>query len=145
MADKDKRANGSAADDAEFEKLLDEMDELGRQADALRAKVNHLIDEMRENDVPADEEVDGVAVDEEVDGASSDEGSAADGESHGAASSEESGDISVNGHDEAGHNSGEAHVEVEKVNEDDDEDLAMGADIDVAGKATDEDEDPDAT
>ena len=52
MADKDKRADGSAADDAEFEKLLDEMDELGRQADALRAKVNHLIDEMRENDVP---------------------------------------------------------------------------------------------
>ena len=125
MADKDKRANGSAADDAEFEKLLDEMDELGRQADALRAKVNHLIDEMRENDVPADEEV--------------------DGEAHGAASSEESGDISVNGHDETGHNSGEAHVEVEKVNEDDDEDLAMGADTDAAGKATDEDEDPDAT
>ncbi|MDE2825100.1 MAG: hypothetical protein OXI89_02445 [Gemmatimonadota bacterium] len=59
MADKDKRANGSAADDAEFEKLLDEMDELGRQADALRAKVNHLIDEMRENDVPSDEEVGG--------------------------------------------------------------------------------------
>ncbi len=64
MAGKDKRANGSAADDAEFEKLLDEMDELGRQADALRAKVNHLIDEMRENDVPADEEADGVAADE---------------------------------------------------------------------------------
>ncbi len=56
MAGKDKRANGSAADDAEFEKLLDEMDELGRKADALRAKVNHLIDEMREHDVPADEE-----------------------------------------------------------------------------------------
>lgn len=56
MAGKDKRANGSTADDAEFEKLLDEMDELGRQADALRAKVNHLIEEMRENDVPADEE-----------------------------------------------------------------------------------------
>ncbi|MXZ75624.1 MAG: hypothetical protein F4207_10540 [Gemmatimonadetes bacterium] len=135
MADKDKRANGSAADDAEFEKLLDEMDELGRQADALRAKVNHLIDEMRENDVPADEE---------VDGASSDEGSAADGEAHDAVSSEESGDISVNGHDEAGHNSGEAHVEVEKVNEDDDEDLAIDADTDAAGKATDEDGDPDA-
>ena len=136
MADKDKRANGSAADDAEFEKLLDEMDELGRQADALRAKVNHLIDEMRENDVPADEEVDGVAADE---------GSAADGEAHGAATSEESNDISVNGHDEAGHNSGEAHVEVEKVNEYDDEDLAMDADTDAAGKATDDDEDPDAT
>jgi len=72
MADKDKRANGSAADDAELEKLLDEMDELGRQADALRAKVNHLIDEMRENDVPPDEEADGVAgavpPDEEADG-----------------------------------------------------------------------------
>lgn len=71
MAGEDKRANGSAADDAEFEKLLDEMDELGRQADALRAKVNHLIDEMRENDVPpdeeADEEADGFAADEEAD------------------------------------------------------------------------------
>ena len=65
MDGKDKRANGSAADDAEFEKLLDEMDELGRQADALRKKVNHLIDEMRENDVPADEETD-VPTDEEV-------------------------------------------------------------------------------
>ncbi len=43
-------------DDAEFEKLLDEMDELGRQADVLREKVNHLIDEMRENDVVVDEE-----------------------------------------------------------------------------------------
>lgn len=64
MAGKDRRANGSAPDDAEFEKLLDEMDELGRQADALRAKVNHLIDEMRENDVPADEEADGVAEDD---------------------------------------------------------------------------------
>ena len=58
-----KRANGSAPDDAEFEKLLDEMDELGRQADALRKKVNHLIDEMRENDVPLDEEADGVSGD----------------------------------------------------------------------------------
>lgn len=63
MTGKDKQANGSAADDAEFEKLLDEMDELGRQADALRAKVNHLIDEMRENDVPAEEEADGVSDD----------------------------------------------------------------------------------
>ena len=82
MASKDRRANGSA-DDVEFEKLLDEMDELGRQADALRAKVNHLIDEMRENDVPpedeAGEEVDGVAVDtdnvadEEVDEQADDE------------------------------------------------------------------------
>lgn len=81
---KDKRANGSAADDAEFEKLLDEMDELGRQADALRKKVNHLIDEMRENDVPpeeeVDEEVDGVAVDadnaaeDEADNVTSDNG-----------------------------------------------------------------------
>ena len=56
MASNDKRKNGSAMDDAEFEKLLDEMDELGRQADVLREKVNHLIDEMRENDVVADEE-----------------------------------------------------------------------------------------
>jgi len=64
MAGKDRRANGTAPDDAEFEKLLDEMDELGRQADALRAKVNHLIDEMRENDVPADEEADGIAKDD---------------------------------------------------------------------------------
>lgn len=55
MASKDKRENGSAMDDTEFEKLLDEMDELGRQADALREKVNHLIDEMRENDVVEDE------------------------------------------------------------------------------------------
>ena len=31
------------------------MDELGRQADALRDKVNHLIDEMRGNDVVVDE------------------------------------------------------------------------------------------
>ena len=59
MASKDKRENGSAMDDAEFEKLLDEMDELGRQADVLREKVNHLIDEMRENDVVADEEAGG--------------------------------------------------------------------------------------
>lgn len=92
MAGNDKRANGSAADDAEFEKLLDEMDELGRQADALRAKVNHLIDEMRENDVVADEE-----------------------------SGEKSGGVAV------------------------DEDSAMDADTDAAGKANDEDGDPDAT
>ena len=55
MASKDKGENGSAMDDTEFEKLLDEMDELGRQADVLREKVNHLIDEMRENDVVEDE------------------------------------------------------------------------------------------
>ena len=84
MAGKDKRANGSAADDAEFEKLLDEMDELGRQADALRAKVNHLIDEMRENDVPADEEADG-----EADGVAVDEGSAADNAAAGKAIDED--------------------------------------------------------
>lgn len=84
MAGKDKRANGSAADDAEFEKLLDEMDELGRQADALRAKVNHLIDEMRENDVPADEEADG-----EADGVAADEASAADDEAAGKAIDED--------------------------------------------------------
>lgn len=54
MASNEKRENGSAMDDTEFEKLLDEMDELGRQADALREKVNHLIDEMRENDVVED-------------------------------------------------------------------------------------------
>ncbi len=65
MAGKDRRANGSEPDDAEFEKLLDEMDELGRQADALRAKVNNLIDEMRQNDVTADEE--GTAGDLAVD------------------------------------------------------------------------------
>ena len=65
MASKDKRENGSAMDDTEFEKLLDEMDELGRQADALRAKVNNLIDEMRQNDVTADEE--GAAGDLAVD------------------------------------------------------------------------------
>lgn len=59
MASKDRRENGSAMDDTEFEKLLDEMDELGRQADVLREKVNHLIDEMRENDVVADEAADG--------------------------------------------------------------------------------------
>ena len=56
MAHKDKRENGSAIDDTEFEKLLDEMDELGRQADALRKKVNFLIDEMRENDVAVEED-----------------------------------------------------------------------------------------
>ena len=66
MADKDKRANGSAAE-TRNSKAARRNDELGRQADALRAKVNHLIDEMRENDVPADEEVDGGAVVEEVD------------------------------------------------------------------------------
>ena len=59
MASKDRRENGSAMDDTEFEKLLDEMDELGRQADVLREKVNHLIDEMRENDVAVGEEADG--------------------------------------------------------------------------------------
>lgn len=79
MAAKDKRANGSTADDAEFEKLLDEMDELGRQADALRAKVNHLIDDMRENDVPADEEVDDVTG-EGAGGVAVDEGSVTDEE-----------------------------------------------------------------
>lgn len=125
MAGKDKRANGSAADDAEFEKLLDEMDELGRQADALRAKVNHLINEMRENDVTVDE------------------GSVADDEAHDATSSEESSDIAVNGHDEAGHSSGE--VKVEKENEAGDGDVTMDADSDTAGKAIDEHPDPDAT
>lgn len=79
-----KRANGSAADDAEFEKLLDEMEELGHKADALRAKVNHLIDEMRENDVPADEEVGegtgGGAAAEESNDVAVNEGSAADDE-----------------------------------------------------------------
>ena len=69
MASKDKRKNGSAPDDAEFEKLLDEMDELGRQADALREKVNYLIDEMRENDVA----LDGEAVDEDEDNSASGE------------------------------------------------------------------------
>ncbi len=91
MVDKDKRANGSAADDAEFEKLLDEMDELGRQADALRAKVNHLIDEMRENDVPPDEEADGVAGDVPPD--------------------EEADGVAAIGHEEAVHSSGEIEVE----------------------------------
>ena len=70
MASKDRRENGSAMDDTEFEKLLDEMDELGRQADVLREKVNHLIDEMRENDVAVNEEADNEtgedAVDEEA-------------------------------------------------------------------------------
>ncbi|MDE2846387.1 MAG: hypothetical protein OXO51_06765 [Gemmatimonadota bacterium] len=119
MAGKDRRANGSAADDTEFEKLLDEMDELGRKADALRAKVNHLIDEMRENDVPADEEADGFAVDE---------GSTADEEADEATADEESGDIAANGHDEAGHSSGEAHVEVEEENKAGDGDVSMDAD-----------------
>ncbi len=50
MAGKPKMANRPAQDDTEFEKMLDEMDELGRKADALREKVNHLIDEMREQD-----------------------------------------------------------------------------------------------
>ncbi len=58
MPSKRKQADGSAMDDAEFEKLLDEMEELGHQADALRAKVNHLIDEMRENDAVLDEDGD---------------------------------------------------------------------------------------
>lgn len=65
MASKDKRENGSTMDDAEFEKLLDEMDELGRQADFLREKVNHLIEEMRENDVVVDEETDSETGDED--------------------------------------------------------------------------------
>ena len=78
---KDKRANGAAMGDEEFEKLLDEMDELGRQADALREKVNHLIDEMRENDVVADED-EGVSegadgdTPGEVDGREDEEGNA---------------------------------------------------------------------
>ena len=59
MPSKRKQADGSAIDDTEFEKLLDEMEELGRQADVLRAKVNHLIDEMRENDAVVDEDGDG--------------------------------------------------------------------------------------
>tara|TARA_B100001750_G_C15508636_1_gene602114 strand:+ start:1418 stop:1627 length:210 start_codon:yes stop_codon:yes gene_type:complete len=55
MASSSPPIDESARDDVEFEKLLDEMDELGRQADALRDKVNHLIDEMRGNDVVVDE------------------------------------------------------------------------------------------
>ena len=96
MAGKDKQANGSAADDAEFEKLLDEMDELGRQADALRAKVNHLIDEMRENDVPADEESDVVPTDDKPDGVAVDEGRVADGEADEATADEVTDSEAVN-------------------------------------------------
>lgn len=55
MASSNPPIDEPARDDVEFEKLLDEMDELGRQADALRDKVNHLIDEMRGNDVVVDE------------------------------------------------------------------------------------------
>ncbi len=86
MASKDKRENGSAMDDTEFEKLLDEMDELGRQADALREKVNYLIDEMRENDVAADADNDasGEAVDEDNDAS----GEAVDGDADNSASGE---------------------------------------------------------
>ncbi len=88
MASKDKRENGSAMDDTEFEKLLDEMDELGRQADALREKVNYLIDEMRENDVAADEDNDasGKAVDEDADNSAS--GEAVDGDAENGTSGE---------------------------------------------------------
>lgn len=129
MAGKDRQANGSAADDAEFEKLLDEMDELGRQADALRAKVNHLIDEMRENDVPPDEETD-----EEADGGAADE-----------EADEVAADIAVNGHDESGRNSGEVDVEKTTEIEAGDGDVAMDTDNEAAGEAIDGDGDPDAT
>ena len=118
MAGKDRRANGSAPDDAEFEKLLDEMDELGRQADALRAKVNHLIDEMRENDVPADEEADGVLAGEEA---------------------VDAGDVSAR--EESGDVAGEQEkpddipaVEGEEGNEDGDGDVAVDTD-NAEGKA----------
>ena len=85
MASKDKRENGSAMDDTEFEKLLDEMDELGRQADALREKVNYLIDEMRENDVAADADNDasGEAVDGDADNDTSGDAADADNDASG--------------------------------------------------------------
>ena len=88
MASKDKRENGSAMDDTEFEKLLDEMDELGRQADALREKVNYLIDEMRENDVALDGEADNDASGEAVDEDNDASGEAVDGEADNNASGE---------------------------------------------------------
>lgn len=132
MAGKDKRANGSAADDAEFEKLLDEMDELGRQADALRAKVNHLIDEMRENDVPPDEEA-GEAAGEES-------GEAADGVPGNVPVDEEAdgdpGDVPAN--DESDGNPGD-----EPVGEETD-DVAVDAADASARKTIDENEDPGA-
>lgn len=142
MASNDRRANGSTADDAEFKKLLDEMDELGRQADALRAKVNHLIDEMRENDVPPDEdstvddEAHGTASGDEAEGVAAYESSAVYYEAHGAASDEVSGEesdgIAVNGQDGAGSKAGDG-------------DIAMDTDNAADGKATDEDAEPDAT
>ena len=130
MAGKDRQANGSAPDDAEFEKLLDEMDELGRQADALRAKVNHLIDEMRENDVPAEEEAG-----EGADSGAVDEGHAAGGETHVTASDEETNGVAVN----------EGSAADDEGSVSDDEGSAAGADIDAAGKATGEDGEPEAT
>tara|TARA_B100000029_G_scaffold515076_2_gene620454 strand:- start:20598 stop:20867 length:270 start_codon:yes stop_codon:yes gene_type:complete len=55
MTSKKTQSHKPSLDDINFEKLLDQMDELGRQADALREKVNHLIDEMQENDIIVDE------------------------------------------------------------------------------------------
>ena len=96
MASKDKRENGSAMDDTEFEKLLDEMDELGRQADALREKVNYLIDEMRENDVALDEEADndasGEAVDVDADNSASGEAVDVENDASGEADNSASGE-----------------------------------------------------
>ena len=55
MTSKKTKSHKPSLDDINFEKLLDQMDELGRQADALREKVNHLIAEMQENDIIVDE------------------------------------------------------------------------------------------
>ena len=115
MASKDKRENGSAMDDTEFEKLLDEMDELGRQADALRKKVNYLIDEMRENDVVVDEDADNDASGEAVDG---------------------DGDADKSAHGEAVNGDADNDASEEAVDED--------ADNDASGDAVDADADNNA-
>lgn len=119
MASKDKRENGSAMDDTEFEKLLDEMDELGRQADVLREKVNHLIDEMRENDVVEDAEAEGDA------------GEAAANETRrieDAGANHESGDVVE---DEDNESDGEARIEESS-------DETSGEDVDEGGNSNGE-------
>lgn len=45
--------------DDEFEQLLNDMEEVTRQADALHTRVNQLIDDMQEDEVVAENEGEG--------------------------------------------------------------------------------------
>ena len=49
--------------DEDFEKLLNEMDDVGRKADELRTRVSRLIEDMRE-DMPEPETEDDIESDE---------------------------------------------------------------------------------